>query len=134
MKVNRQKTVVSMLVLTIVFSLFVAACGSNNASLTIATGVGSGIYSLLGGSMAQLFEKSGIPVSERRTTASVENMRLLKGGEVEIAFTQSDIVDYASKGMLMFEDGGSIDNIEAVTSLYNETVQVIVAKDSPIQS
>ncbi|RKD27124.1 C4-dicarboxylate ABC transporter substrate-binding protein [Ammoniphilus oxalaticus] len=141
-----------MLVLTIVFSLFAVACGGggNNAgqpsgetndgagekleSLIIATGGSSGTYYPLGGSMAQLFQDHVIPASAQVTAASVANMRLLKDGEVDLAFTQGDIADYATKGTIMFEEGGAIDNIQAIASLYNETVQIIVPENSSIQT
>ncbi|MEW9672483.1 TAXI family TRAP transporter solute-binding subunit [Ammoniphilus sp. 3BR4] len=104
-------------------------------SIIIATGGTSGTYYPLGGGMAQIFtDKAKINASAQSTGASVENMRLIKDGQVDLAFTQGDIADYASKGTIMFKDGGAIENLKAVASLYNETVQIIVAKDSPIQT
>lgn len=139
----------TMLVLSIIFSLVLSACGGNQAqppaaeqgageipdSLVVATGGTSGTYYPLGGGMAQIFiDKAGIDASARSTGASVENMRLISAGDVDLAFTQGDIADYASKGTLMFKEGGAVGNLTAIASLYNETVQIIVAKDSPIQS
>lgn len=150
-----KKTGLSMLVLTMIFSLFAVACGGtkeeakpkqpageqNEAkgnvpeSIIIATGGTSGTYYPLGGRMAQIFtDKAKINASAQTTGASAENMRLLKNGEVDLAFTQGDIADYATKGNVMFKDDGPISNIKAIASLYNETVQVVVAKDSPIQT
>lgn len=104
-------------------------------SIIIATGGTSGTYYPLGGGMAQIFtDKAKMNSTAQSTGASVENMRLIKDGEVDLAFTQSDIADYASKGEVMFKEGGAIGNLKAIASLYNETVQIIVAKDSPIKS
>lgn len=156
----KKKSFLSMLVFTLVFALFAVACGGNQAeqpapaeqpaeqsgqqdqakgetpdSIIIATGGTSGTYYPLGGGMAQIFtDKAKINSSAQSTGASVENMRLIKDGQVDLAFTQGDIADYASKGTLMFKDGGAIDNLQAVASLYNETIQIIVAKDSPIKT
>ena len=140
-----------MLVLTIIFSLFAVACGGNKPetpagekkeeagqtpdSIIIATGGNSGTYYPLGGAMAQIFsDKAKINATAQSTGASVENMYLLKDGEVDLAFTQGDIADYASEGTIMFNDGGAIGNIQAIASLYNETIQVVVTKDSPIKT
>ncbi|WP_134699510.1 TAXI family TRAP transporter solute-binding subunit [Ammoniphilus sp. YIM 78166] len=150
MKKNGFKSLVMMLAL----SVFAVGCGGQPApkegaapkapslggastpdSIIIATGGTSGTYYPLGGGMAQIFsEKAGINASAQSTGASVENMRLIKDGQVELAFTQGDIADYASKGEIMFKESGAIPNLQAIASLYNETVQIIVAKDSPIQT
>lgn len=104
-------------------------------SIIIATGGTSGTYYPLGGGMAQIFtDKAKINATAQSTGASVENMRLIKDGQVDLAFTQGDIADYASKGTVMFKDGGAIGNLKAIASLYNETVQIIVAKDSSIKT
>ena len=126
-----------MVVLALLFVFVImAACSNGGApsSLSIATGGTSGTYYPLGGGMAQIFTKNVVNTTAEVTGASVENMQLLKNKDVDIAFTQSDIADYASKGTLMFADSGAIDNINAVASLYNETIQIIVAASSDIRS
>jgi len=127
----------SVVVLALLFVFVImAACSNGGApsSLSIATGGTSGTYYPLGGGMAQIFTKNVVNTTAEVTGASVENMQLLKNKDVDIAFTQSDIADYASKGTLMFADSGAIDNINAVASLYNETIQIIVAASSDIRS
>ncbi|WP_134702625.1 TAXI family TRAP transporter solute-binding subunit [Ammoniphilus sp. YIM 78166] len=109
--------------------------GEVPSSVIIATGGTSGTYYPLGGGLAQIIsDKAGIQASAQSTGASVENMRLLKDGQVDLAFTQGDIADYAANGTVMFKEGGAIGNINAIASLYSETVQIIVAKDSAIQT
>ncbi|HZG85322.1 TAXI family TRAP transporter solute-binding subunit [Paenibacillus sp.] len=107
---------------------------SDPSSLSIATGGASGTYYPLGGGMAQIFTDNVVNTTAEVTGASVENMQLIKNGDVDLAFVQSDIADYASKGILMFSESGAVENLNAVASLYNETVQVVVAADSDIQS
>jgi TRAP transporter TAXI family solute receptor len=155
----KKKSLVTLLVLTVIFSLFAVACGGGNQaeepapdekpaeqpqegakgetpeSLIIATGGTSGTYYPLGGGMAQIFtDKAGIRASAQSTQASVENMRFIQDAQVDLAFTQGDIADYAFKGTQMFEEGGAVGNVTAIASLYNETIQIIVAKDSAIQT
>jgi len=110
------------------------AAASDPPSLGIATGGTSGTYYPLGGGLAQIFTDAGFHATAESTGASVENMQLLKENDVDLAFTQSDIADYASKGTVMFEDGGAVGNLTAVASLYNETIQIVVSADSDIRS
>ncbi|WP_281888450.1 TAXI family TRAP transporter solute-binding subunit [Paenibacillus sp. YYML68] len=104
------------------------------SSLILATGGTAGTYYPLGGGMANVIkEKAGVNTTAQVTGASVENMRLLSKKEVDLAFTQSDIADYAHKGIEMFKDS-KVDNLNAIGGLYLETVQIVVAEGSSIQS
>jgi TRAP transporter TAXI family solute receptor len=137
--IKMKKRLILMMALTLVLSVIVAGCGGGGAaskpdSLSIATGGTSGTYYPLGGGMAQIFTDKVINTTAESTGASVENMQLIKNGDVDLAFTQGDIADYASKGAIMFEQGGKIENLQAIASLYNETIQIIVPKDSAIQT
>lgn len=110
--------------------------GSNDPSqLIIATGGTGGTYYPLGGGMAeQITQHAGITATAQTTGASAENMRLIRDAKADIAFTQSDIAEYASKGTQMFQQDGAIDKFQAIGALYNETIQIVVAADSNINS
>lgn len=120
------------------FALLLAACGgagsaSDPKAITIATGGTGGTYYPLGGGMAQVFEKEmGITATAQVTGASVENMHLLSRGEVELAFTQNDIADYAVNGTEVFD--AKLDNITGVAALYPEIIQLVVPAKSDIRS
>jgi TRAP transporter TAXI family solute receptor len=60
-------------------------------------------------------------------------MRLLASKDVELAFVQNDIADYAVNGLLMFE-GTAVNNLQAIANLYNETVQIVLPGNSTITS
>jgi TRAP transporter TAXI family solute receptor len=109
---------------------------SNDPSqLIIATGGTGGTYYPLGGGMADLITKNaGVTATAQSTGASAENMRLIRDKKADIAFTQSDIADYASKGTNMFQQDGKIDSFQAIGALYNETIQIVVSPDSGINS
>ncbi|MBO8164592.1 MAG: TAXI family TRAP transporter solute-binding subunit [Brevibacillus sp.] len=118
-----------------------AACGGGNnaggdpSQMVIATGGTGGTYYPLGGAMAeQIKAATGIATTAEVTGASAENMRLIKNGDAHIAFVQGDIADYASKGVNMFSEDGKIENFQALGALYNETIQIVVAADSNINS
>jgi TRAP transporter TAXI family solute receptor len=132
---DRMKTA-RILAFALMVSAFaiVTACSGGPSSLSIATGGTSGTYYPLGGGMAQIFTDNVVNTTAETTGASVENMQFLKDGDVDLAFVQSDIADYASKGTLMFKEGGAIENLRAIASLYNETIQIVVPGNSDIKS
>jgi uncharacterized protein len=123
----------------------ITACGSNQdaasesgeylpSQLIVATGGTSGVYYPLGGGVAQIIsDNTDVSATAQTTGGSVENMRLLGAKEVELAFVQNDIAQYASNGTEMFE-GTQVNNLQGLATLYNETVQIVVPENSTITS
>jgi len=102
--------------------------------LSILTGGTQGTYYALGGPLANFIsEGTGVKTTAEVSQASAANMTALKDGEAEIAFVQTDIAYYASKGEFMFE-GEVIDGVSAIGSLYPETVQLVTLKENGIES
>ncbi len=102
--------------------------------LSILTGGTQGTYYPLGGSFADyITEATGIKTTAEVSQASAANMTALQDGEADIAFVQTDIAYYASKGELMF-DGEVIDNVSAIGALYPETVQLITLEKNGIKT
>lgn len=97
-------------------ALAVAACSQpaeqstddegETSALSIATGTTAGIYYPVGGAMAELInaESDGLSASAEATGASVENLRLLAGGESDLAIAQGDVSYQALHGEGEFED------------------------------
>ena len=98
--------------------------------LSLATGGTAGTYFPFGGAMASLWSRDipNVEITAETTGASVENMRLLGSGQVELALVQNDIADYANSGTQMFKDK-SISNIRAIAALYPELLQWVVNPD-----
>jgi uncharacterized protein len=96
--------------------------------MSLATGGTAGTYYPYGGAMAALWSRhiQNVQVTAETTGASVENVRLLGSGQVELALVQNDIVDYAANGTEMFKDQ-RVDNIRAIAALYPELLQWVVA-------
>ncbi|MBM4764276.1 TAXI family TRAP transporter solute-binding subunit [Bacillus sp. B15-48] len=135
----------------LVLSMFLAACGGGNDNggadtegdnatndaprfMSILTGGTGGTYYPLGGAFANFVsDETGIDTNAEVTGASAENMQFIKDGKGEIAFTQTDIASYATEGKLMFE-GNAIDNIQAIGTLYPETIQIVTTEKSGIKS
>ncbi|TLS36599.1 TAXI family TRAP transporter solute-binding subunit [Pseudalkalibacillus caeni] len=139
------------LILMLAVSMVLAACGGNNGGgndgggdsaggngspdqLSLLTGGTGGTYFPLGGEIATIIkDETGIEANAQSSGASVENMQTLKDGDADLAFTQTDIASYATEGKLMFEDA-KVDNVQAIGTLYPETIQIVALKDSGINS
>lgn len=123
-------------VLTLVFAL--AACGGKggggNKNLSMLTGGTGGTYYPLGGQIANLInKKADLNVTAQSSGASVENMQALQKGDAQIAFTQTDIANYAVQGKLMFKDK-KVDNVKAIGTLYPETIQIVALDGKGIET
>lgn len=102
--------------------------------LSVLTGGVQGTYYPLGGSFADFITKeTGVQTTAEVSQASAANMTALKDGEAEIAFVQTDIAFYASKGEFMFE-GEVIDEVSAIGSLYPETIQLVTLEKNGIKT
>jgi hypothetical protein len=104
------------------------------SDIIIATGGTGGVYYPLGGEFATIFQNhAGLSSATPQVTgASKENMQYLSKGEVHVAFTQNDILDYAVNGTEIFDQ--KLDGISALGSLYPEIIQLVVSADSGIES
>lgn len=157
----RKKSFLLLTVMVLVLSLFLAACGGGEEKpaedpekdsgadtgtegteevadlpefISILTGGTGGTYFPLGGSFANIIsDETGIQANAETSGASAENMNILKVGEAEVAFTQTDIASYAKEGKLMFE-GNPVENVKAIGTLYPETVQIVTTAKTGIQS
>ncbi|WP_428911411.1 TAXI family TRAP transporter solute-binding subunit [Niallia sp. Krafla_26] len=136
-----------LMVLLLVFGMILAACSGSNSSsgedpgnsneldfISILTGGTGGTYYPLGGAFANIIsEETGIETNAETSGASAENMTTLKNGDAEIAFSQTDISSYAVDGTMMFE-GDPVENIQAIGTLYPETIQIVTTEKSGIKS
>ncbi|NUS65524.1 MAG: TAXI family TRAP transporter solute-binding subunit [Saccharothrix sp.] len=99
------------------------------AELVLATGPEGAVFREIGGALAAALadELPSTRVVERQTGASVENVRLLRSGEVHLGLSSLDpLVDGA---LLSAEDPGGI---SAVGRLYDSFMQIVVRADSPL--
>ncbi|HWO77542.1 MAG TPA: TAXI family TRAP transporter solute-binding subunit [Bacillus sp. (in: firmicutes)] len=146
---KRKKLLLSIAML-LTISLFLAACGSSEGNggsgdgggdssekpefLTMLTGGTSGTYYPLGGEIAKIIsDETGINTTPNSSNASADNMAALADGSAQIAFTQTDVASNAIEGINSFE-GNPIDNVQAIGSLYPETIQIVTTADSGIES
>ncbi len=123
-------------VCALTLAIGIAGCGGGEKEqfINIATGGTAGTYYPIGGAIAEVLNKNGMNASAQSTGASVANINMLKDKQVELAIVQNDITYYAVNGIEMFKEGGKIENLSGIASLYPETCQFIVREDSGIKS
>lgn len=112
--------------------------GEGDASIdfvTIATGGTSGPYYQIGATMAQvLTDELGADATVQATGASVENIELLTSGRAEIAFAMGDATRQAVEGTGPFEGNEALADLQAITALYPNYVQIVTVASTGIES
>jgi hypothetical protein len=124
-------------VCAVALAVGIAGCGGSGEKeqfINIATGGTAGTYYPIGGAIAEVLNKNGMNASAQSTGASVANINMLKDKQVELAIVQNDITYYAVNGEEMFKEGGKVENLKGIASLYPETCQFVVREDSGIKS
>ena len=95
---------------------------SRTVHLTMAAGASSGESYILGNGLKTVVERHypRIRITLLQTGGTVENLKMLEDGRAQLATAQSDIP--------------SGPRARAVAVLYNDTFQLLVPKNSPVQS
>ena len=103
--------------------------------VTIATGGTSGPYYQIGAAMSQVLgDTLGADASVQASGASVENIQLLTDGRAEVAFAMGDATRQAIEGTGPFEGKDALKDLQAITALYPNFVQIVTTKSSGITS
>ncbi len=122
----------SMLVLSALLALGMAFGQVKRISL--GTGGTGGVYYPLGGGIAQVWTDyvPGVEASAEVTGASVENVRLVAGGEAQAALGTSGVVVQAYKGEGKFK--GKPQPILAIGAMYPNAWQFVTVAATGIKS
>src|SRR3984885_10365353 len=90
--------------------------------LTLAAGASSGESYILGSALKTVVERHypKVRITLLETGGTVENLRMLEDGRAQMAAAQADIVPGPKA--------------RAVAVLYDDTFQLLVPKNSPVQS
>lgn len=136
----------SLIVTTV--SVLGAACGSGSSPdgksagsasgvqrLSIATGGTGGVYYPYGGGIAQVLTKHlpNVEATAEVTAASVDNMKFLKQGTSDIAFTMADTAQDAVAGREAFSEFGAVP-VRALAVLYSNYMHLVTRAESGIGS
>lgn len=104
------------------------SCGgsANVHYLSIATGDTGGVYYAYGGGLAKVVSEHvpGVRATAESTAASVDNLKLIRDGKAEIAFTLADTAADAAKGQGPFA-GASPVPARALAVLYYNYLHLV---------
>ena len=114
-------------------------CGSEkttNENLRFGTGGEGGMYYTYGTKLAELTAEDAKirPLDVRTTSGSASNLRLLHEKLLDLAIVQSDTLSDAINGRGKFANVDKDLCYAAVAAVYPEVCQIVVAKDSDIQT
>ncbi len=68
----------------------------------------------------------GLVAVAQATPGSVDNLRLINGGEIESGFAQADLAGWAYNGVKLFSDGGPLRKLRAIASLFPAVAHLVV--------
>jgi uncharacterized protein len=101
--------------------------------ISVATGGTGGVYYVYGGGLAKVIGE-GVPNVEATaevTSASVDNLKFLRDGKADLAFTLADSLDDAAKGTAAFKEFGKVP-AQALAALYTNFTHAVTLADKGI--
>ena len=127
-----------LLLLLPIIALCIGCGGENSASNGIRLGTGGtgGMYYAYGTELAKMVqaEGKGRALDVKTTAGSAANLRLLREKFLDLAIVQSDTLSNAINGRGIFAAAGPGVGYAAVAGLYTEACQIVVSKNSEINS
>lgn len=122
--------------LSLLLGIFASGCGKISNEINFGTGNEAGTYYAYNTRLAEMLQGAdkNYKYNIRTTAGSVANLRLLREGFLDMAIVQSDVLSDAVAGVGIFVSAGAAQGYAAVAGLYTEACQIIVPKNSTIQS
>ncbi len=124
------------IVAAVVAGLAACSSGPQTKFLSIATGGTGGVYYPYGGALARLISEK-IPNTQATaevTGASVDNLKLLQLGKVDLAFTLADTLAEAVNGAGAFKETGAVGSARTVAVLYTNYTHVVARSGAGIRT
>ena len=135
----RSVTRVVILAIAVSAASVALACGgsgerSSARFLSIATGGTGGIYYPYGGGIAKVLNESlaNVRVTAEVTAASVDNLKLIRDGKADLAFTLADTLADAVAGRGPF--AGAPVPAASLAVLYSNYTHIVARADSPLHA
>ena len=113
------------ILLTAVLSLFAQAA----FAFTIATGPNDGTYFQIAQDIKNLVAKDGVELQPMPTKGSLENIKLLGSGKVDLAIVQLDALRFVVDVLKQYKGLDLFDKIKVVLNLYPEEIHVLSNKN-----
>ncbi|POF30095.1 hypothetical protein CLV41_107121 [Roseibium marinum] len=105
--------------------------------ITIGTAGVTGVYYPAGGAICKIVNLSraehGVRCSLETTLGSISNIRLIRSGELDFGYVQSDWQHHAYFGTSVFETSGPFKDLRSVFSLHSEVATVVVREEAGFQ-
>lgn len=120
----------------LIFLLAVTGCAAGSTKIRFgAAGLG-GTYHVFADAFTRVVtgQEEKYEVDVKDTAGSAANLRLLSDGYIQMAIAQTDLTNDAYYGTGIFHDGNIYQGYSAVAGLYTEACQIVVRKDSGIES
>ncbi len=101
--------------------------------LSIATGGTGGVYYPYGGGIAKIISENlkGVEATAEATAASVDNIKFLRDGRSDIAFSMADTAGEAALGQGPFKETGTVPT-RALAVLYTNYLHLVTRADTGI--
>jgi len=138
---NKMNFLLSLVVIMVIAAFPTFANSADRASdkfITIGTGGVTGVYYPAGGAICRLMNKGrkshGIRCSVQSTEGSIDNIELLKSGDIDVAVAQSDWQFHAYNGTDYFSNRKPLTDLRSLFSLHSEPFTVVARKDSGIRT
>jgi TRAP transporter TAXI family solute receptor len=104
--------------------------------LYLGSGNTGGEYYIVGGGVANILSDNmeGLTFRPETTGGSVDNINLLKRGEIDLGLVSASPAYLAYSGELSELDGEPQSNLRAISALYSGVFHIVVRKDSGIKN
>lgn len=131
-----KRNLVILLAIIMVVGLTSIGFAAQKEFVAIATGGTGGTYYPVGGALAQLISDNieGVVVTAQSGNASRANCNLIGNGQIETAFSQANVTYWSYTSTGIFTEEAPITNLRGIASIYPETIQIFVNKDSGIKT
>jgi len=133
----RNKTIlVLVLSISLVIGVFSFGFAAQKEFVAIATGGTGGTYYPIGGALAQMLSNNieGLIATAQSGNASRANCNLIDRGQIETAFVQANVTYWSYAATGIYKNEHAITNLRGIASLYPETEQIFVNKNSGIKT
>ncbi len=138
------KKLLTISILLLVSAGFMFANGQGDESapkrtfVTIGTGGVTGVYYPTGGAISKMvnqkYDEYGIKATVESTGGSVFNVNAIMSGDLEFGVVQSDRQYQAYNGTADWAEAGPQDKLRAVFAIHPESVTLLAADDSGIET
>src|SRR5688572_17147688 len=134
---NHRPRLTVIVMITFASALLATSCSSESTTttrLSIATGNTGGVYYPFGGGIAKVITEHipNVEATAEVTAASVDNLKFIRDGKADLAFTTADTLADAVNGRAAFE--GTKLPIRSLAVLYNNYLQTVTLASSEIRT